>query len=184
MIPQSSHSCVSSSAQHAGVPGPDPRQHRPHSDQRDLQPPRLSRDAAEERPRADQLAVRPCKWEEASGQHQAQSALHLQLHQGDQGAGNHQSAGGRSEKPKSASLVVSTCLWRSFCREVTLYLTSFLASFQGVITFLGPEEGIINSDLHGELPFSTCENFSDTEFSSSDIHKEVEFTVATVSPGS
>lgn len=49
------------------------------------------------------------------------------------------------------------------------------------MTFLGPEEGIINSDLHGELPFNTSENFSDTEFSSSDIHKEVEFTLATVS---
>lgn len=49
-----------------------------------------------------------------------------------------------------------------------------------MITFLGPEEGIVNSEEHGELPFDICENFSDTEFTSSDIHKEVEFTTTTV----
>lgn len=52
--------------------------------------------------------------------------------------------------------------------------------FQGVITVLGADEGIVNSDEHGELQFDIRENFSDTEFSSSDIHKEVEFTTATV----
>lgn len=55
--------------------------------------------------------------------------------------------------------------------------------FQGIITCLGAEEGIINSDEHGELPFDICENFNDTEFNTTDIHKEVEFTVAMVSDG-
>ncbi|XP_040905011.1 uncharacterized protein si:dkeyp-121d4.3 isoform X2 [Toxotes jaculatrix] len=50
----------------------------------------------------------------------------------------------------------------------------------GVITYLGAEEGIINSEEHGELPFDVCENFSDTEFNAGDIHKEVEFTTALV----
>ncbi|XP_054455849.1 uncharacterized protein si:dkeyp-121d4.3 isoform X2 [Anoplopoma fimbria] len=50
----------------------------------------------------------------------------------------------------------------------------------GIITFLGPEEGIVNSEEHGELPFDICENFSEIKFNSSDIHKEVEFTVAMV----
>lgn len=53
--------------------------------------------------------------------------------------------------------------------------------FQGIITYLGPKEGIVNSEQQGELPFDLCENFSDTEFNSSDIHKEVEFTTITVS---
>lgn len=53
--------------------------------------------------------------------------------------------------------------------------------FQGIITWLGADEGIVNSDEHGELPFGICENFSDTEFTATDIHKEVEFTVAMVS---
>lgn len=57
----------------------------------------------------------------------------------------------------------------------------WLSVFQGIITCLGANEGIINSEEHGELPFDACENFSDTEFNSSDIHKEVEFTVAMVS---
>ncbi len=56
----------------------------------------------------------------------------------------------------------------------------FCSVFQGIITYLGPEEGIINSDEHGELPFDICENFSDTEFNTTDIHKEAEFTVAMV----
>ncbi|XP_068457966.1 uncharacterized protein si:dkeyp-121d4.3 isoform X2 [Clinocottus analis] len=50
----------------------------------------------------------------------------------------------------------------------------------GIVTFLGPEEGIVNSEQLGELPFDVCENFSDVKFNSSDIHKEVEFTVAMV----
>ncbi|XP_018530342.1 uncharacterized protein LOC108882367 isoform X2 [Lates calcarifer] len=50
----------------------------------------------------------------------------------------------------------------------------------GIITYLGAEEGIVNSEEHGELPFDICENFSDTEFNPSDIHKEVEFTTALV----
>ncbi|KAE8280919.1 hypothetical protein D5F01_LYC21488 [Larimichthys crocea] len=50
----------------------------------------------------------------------------------------------------------------------------------GIITWLGADEGIVNSDEHGELPFGICENFSDTEFTATDIHKEVEFTVAMV----
>ncbi|XP_037638022.1 uncharacterized protein si:dkeyp-121d4.3 isoform X2 [Sebastes umbrosus] len=50
----------------------------------------------------------------------------------------------------------------------------------GVITFLGPKEGIVNSEEHGELPFDICENFSETNFNTKDIHKEVEFTVAEV----
>ncbi len=52
---------------------------------------------------------------------------------------------------------------------------------QGIITCLGAEKGIVNSEEHGEIPFDICENFSDTEFDTSDIHKEVEFTVAMVS---
>lgn len=50
----------------------------------------------------------------------------------------------------------------------------------GIVTKLGPEEGIVNSEEHGEIPFDTKENFSDSEFSSTDIHKEVEFTLAQV----
>ncbi|XP_034408143.1 microtubule-associated protein 1B isoform X2 [Cyclopterus lumpus] len=50
----------------------------------------------------------------------------------------------------------------------------------GIVTFLGPEEGIVNSEEHGELPFDICENFREIKFNSSDIHKEVEFTVAMV----
>ncbi|XP_037321498.2 uncharacterized protein si:dkeyp-121d4.3 [Pungitius pungitius] len=50
----------------------------------------------------------------------------------------------------------------------------------GIITFLGPEEGIVNSEEHGELPFDICENFGEVEFNSGDIHKEVEFMVAVV----
>ncbi|KAM8858723.1 uncharacterized protein AB9W97_019153 isoform 2-T2 [Spinachia spinachia] len=50
----------------------------------------------------------------------------------------------------------------------------------GIVTFLGPEEGIVNSEEHGELPFDICENFGDAKFNSSDIHKEVEFMVAMV----
>ncbi|XP_076598707.1 uncharacterized protein LOC143327925 isoform X2 [Chaetodon auriga] len=50
----------------------------------------------------------------------------------------------------------------------------------GVISCLGAEEGIIKSQEHGELPFDICENFSDTEFDSTDVQKEVEFTVAMV----
>ncbi|XP_029376539.1 uncharacterized protein LOC115055158 isoform X2 [Echeneis naucrates] len=50
----------------------------------------------------------------------------------------------------------------------------------GIITYLGAEEGIVNSEEHGELHFDISENFSDTEFNPSDIHKEVEFTTAIV----
>lgn len=60
-------------------------------------------------------------------------------------------------------------------------LSIWVSVFQGVITCLGAEEGIVSSAEHGELPFNTCENFSDTEFNSSDIRQEVEFTVAMVS---
>lgn len=42
--------------------------------------------------------------------------------------------------------------------------------------------GVLKSEKHGELPFDICENFSDTEFSSDDVHKEVEFTAIKVSP--
>ncbi|XP_063731676.1 uncharacterized protein si:dkeyp-121d4.3 isoform X2 [Eleginops maclovinus] len=51
---------------------------------------------------------------------------------------------------------------------------------RGTITFLGPEEGILRSEDHRELPFSLLENFTDVEFSSRDIHSEVEFTVTLV----
>ncbi|XP_053731678.1 uncharacterized protein si:dkeyp-121d4.3 isoform X2 [Synchiropus splendidus] len=51
----------------------------------------------------------------------------------------------------------------------------------GVIASLGPTEGLISSQEHGELPFDVCEHFSDTEFTASDVQKEVEFTVAEVS---
>ncbi|KAM9847970.1 uncharacterized protein ACBR49_009236 [Aulostomus maculatus] len=47
----------------------------------------------------------------------------------------------------------------------------------GIISSLGTEEGIITSEEHGELPFVICENFSDTEFNTDDIQKEVEFTM-------
>lgn len=50
-----------------------------------------------------------------------------------------------------------------------------------MITWLSGDEGIVNSANHGELSFDTCENFSDSEFSSEDVHKEVEFTLALVS---
>lgn len=50
-----------------------------------------------------------------------------------------------------------------------------------MITWLSGDEGIVNSAVHGELSFNTCENFSDSEFSSEDVHKEVEFTLALVS---
>lgn len=53
--------------------------------------------------------------------------------------------------------------------------------FQGVITSLSDDEGIVNATEHGDVPFDICENFSDTEFSSNDIQKEVEFTIAMVS---
>ncbi|KAM8852641.1 uncharacterized protein znf318 [Synchiropus picturatus] len=51
----------------------------------------------------------------------------------------------------------------------------------GIIASLGPTEGLISSQEHGELPFDVCEHFSDTEFTASDVQKEVEFTVAEVS---
>lgn len=60
-------------------------------------------------------------------------------------------------------------------------MSLWVSVFQGIITCLGAEEGIISSAEYGELPFDTCENFSDTEFNSSDIRQEVEFTVAMVS---
>ncbi|XP_053292014.1 uncharacterized protein si:dkeyp-121d4.3 isoform X1 [Pleuronectes platessa] len=50
----------------------------------------------------------------------------------------------------------------------------------GIITYLGSEEGIVNTDDHEELPFDVCENFSDSEFNSSDIHKQVEFTTTLI----
>lgn len=55
------------------------------------------------------------------------------------------------------------------------------AVFQGIITSLGPEVGILKSEKHGELPFDVCENFSDTEFNGDDVQKEVEFTTIQVS---
>nr|XP_033933136.1 serine/arginine repetitive matrix protein 2 [Pseudochaenichthys georgianus] len=51
---------------------------------------------------------------------------------------------------------------------------------KGMVTFLGPEEGILHNEDRGELPFDLSENFSDVQFSSQDIHKEVEFTVSLV----
>ncbi|XP_023251427.1 uncharacterized protein LOC111646214 [Seriola lalandi dorsalis] len=60
-------------------------------------------------------------------------------------------------------------------RELVRLVTS------GIITYLGAEEGIVNSEEHGELHFDICENFSDTEFNANDIHKEVEFTTGIVS---
>lgn len=54
---------------------------------------------------------------------------------------------------------------------------------QGTITSLGDEEGVISSADHGDIPFDTCENFSDTEFNPDDVGKEVEFTVMAVSVG-
>lgn len=75
-------------AHDAGLPGSDPRQHRPHQDQRDLRPPGLRRHTAEERPRIDQPAGRHGDQEEESGQHQTQNPLHLQLHQREERAGN------------------------------------------------------------------------------------------------
>ncbi|XP_029282079.1 uncharacterized protein LOC115004560 isoform X3 [Cottoperca gobio] len=53
----------------------------------------------------------------------------------------------------------------------------------GIITFLGPQEGIISNKEHGEIPFDVSENFSEVKFNSSDIHKEVEFTVMQVKSG-
>ncbi|XP_062256816.1 uncharacterized protein si:dkeyp-121d4.3 isoform X3 [Platichthys flesus] len=50
----------------------------------------------------------------------------------------------------------------------------------GIITYLGSEEGIVNTNDHQELPFDVCENFSDSEFNSSDIHKQVEFTTTLI----
>lgn len=41
-------------------------------------------------------------------------------------------------------------------------------------------EGIIESELHGQLPFQFKENFSDVEFTPEDLKEEVEFTVVTV----
>lgn len=55
------------------------------------------------------------------------------------------------------------------------------AVFQGIITSLGPEVGILTSERHGKLPFDVCENFSDTEFNVDDLQKEVEFTTIQVS---
>lgn len=39
----------------------------------------------------------------------------------------------------------------------------------------------MNSENHGKLPFDVCENFSDSEFDSNDINKDVEFTISIVS---
>ncbi|XP_038154268.1 uncharacterized protein LOC119791943 isoform X3 [Cyprinodon tularosa] len=52
----------------------------------------------------------------------------------------------------------------------------------GTITSLGDEEGVISSADHGDIPFDTCENFSDTEFNPDDVGKEVEFTVMAGEP--
>lgn len=41
-------------------------------------------------------------------------------------------------------------------------------------------DGIIQSELHGQLPFQFKENFSDIEFTTEDVNEEVEFTVVTV----
>ncbi|MEQ2185916.1 hypothetical protein GOODEAATRI_023035, partial [Goodea atripinnis] len=51
----------------------------------------------------------------------------------------------------------------------------------GTIALLGDKEGVIGSANHGEIPFDICENFSDTEFNSDDVGKDVEFTVTAVS---
>lgn len=69
----------------------------------------------------------------------------------------------------------------SLCLESLCLPSLGVSAFQGIITCLGAEEGVLRSAEHGELPFDTCENFSDTEFNSSDIRQEVEFTVAMVS---
>lgn len=52
---------------------------------------------------------------------------------------------------------------------------------QGIIASLDAEEGIIQSDEHGEIPFDAAENFSDTEFMADDVGKQVEFTAILVS---
>lgn len=52
---------------------------------------------------------------------------------------------------------------------------------QGIIASIGNEEGIIQSDQHGEIPFDVDENFSDTEFVADDVGELVEFTATTVS---
>lgn len=59
---------------------------------------------------------------------------------------------------------------------------SFRSSvLQGIIASIGNEEGIIQSDEHGEIPFDVEENFSDTEFGADDVGQQVEFTATTVS---
>ncbi|XP_037554159.1 uncharacterized protein si:dkeyp-121d4.3 [Nematolebias whitei] len=50
----------------------------------------------------------------------------------------------------------------------------------GIIASIGNEEGIIQSDEHGEIPFDVDENFSDTEFVADDVGQQVEFTTTTV----
>lgn len=51
---------------------------------------------------------------------------------------------------------------------------------QGVIVSLKENEGIIQSEEHGELQFETRENLSDVDFTEEDINEEVEFTVLPV----
>ncbi|XP_043992669.1 uncharacterized protein si:dkeyp-121d4.3 isoform X1 [Gambusia affinis] len=50
---------------------------------------------------------------------------------------------------------------------------------QGTIASLGDQKGVVSSTKHGDLPFDLCENFSDAEFDSDDVGKDVEFTVTT-----
>ncbi|XP_027862086.1 uncharacterized protein LOC114137589 isoform X1 [Xiphophorus couchianus] len=50
---------------------------------------------------------------------------------------------------------------------------------QGTIASLRDKEGLVSSTKHGNLPFDLCENFSDAEFDSDDVGKDVEFTVTT-----
>ncbi|TNM99373.1 hypothetical protein fugu_012406 [Takifugu bimaculatus] len=78
------------------------------------------------------------------------------LHQGDQRAGKH---------------------WQQVINDSDIDSLENM-NVIGVITWLSGDEGIVNSADHGELSFDTCENFSDSEFSSEDVHKEVEFTLA------
>lgn len=75
-------------AKPAGLPRPNPCQHWPCEDQCDLWPPRLWCYAAEKWPCADQPAGRPGDQKEESSKHKTQNSIHLQLHQGEERAGN------------------------------------------------------------------------------------------------
>lgn len=51
---------------------------------------------------------------------------------------------------------------------------------QGFIVSLKENEGVIQSEEHGELQFETRENLSDVDFTEEDINEGVEFTVLPV----